>query len=297
MSQWGPFLAVCAVLLVVLLVLARRSQELFREDEADSSDADTPATAASDEQVSLEPSERVTPDTAEKIPTPGEEAEAQEWEDVTGRPDGRELTTEMMFANVGLTQGLVVVIIVGAAWLFAIPATAFGIGGDTATDGLTAVAIGLGFGVVLWIANEGATAVADAVGAAYDEAVRELLAPETASGWVVLFGVVLPTIALAEELLFRGALVGVPAAGYGVSVWGLAVVSSVAFALGHGAQGRVGIVVTGALGFVLAAGYILTGSLLVVVVAHYVINALEFFVHELLESQGLTVERLAALTR
>lgn len=297
MSQWGPFLAVCAVLLVVLLVLARRSQELFREDEADSSDADTPATAASDEQVSPEPSERVTPDTAEKIPTPGEEAEAQEWEDVTGRPDGRELTTEMMFANVGLTQGLVVVIIVGAAWLFAIPATAFGIGGDTAIDGLTAVAIGLGFGVVLWIANEGATAVADAVGAAYDEAVRELLAPETASGWVVLFGVVLPTIALAEELLFRGALVGVPAAGYGVSVWGLAVVSSVAFALGHGAQGRVGIVVTGALGFVLAAGYILTGSLLVVVVAHYVINALEFFVHELLESQGLTVERLAALTR
>lgn len=280
MSQWGPFLAVCAVLLVVLLVLARRSQELFREDEADSSDADTPATAASDEQVSPEPSERVTPDTAEKIPTPGEEAEAQEWEDVTGRPDGRELTTEMMFANVGLTQGLVVVIIVGAAWLFAIPATAFGIGGDTATDGLTAVAIGLGFGVVLWIANEGATALADAVGAAYDEAVRELLAPETASGWVVLFGVVLPTIALAEELLFRGALVGVPAAGYGVSVWGLAVVSSVAFALGHGAQGRVGIVVTGVLGVALAAGFVLTGSLLVVVVAHYVINAMEFLIHE-----------------
>jgi membrane protease YdiL (CAAX protease family) len=94
---------------------------------------------------------------------------------------------------------------------------------------------------------------------------------------------VLPLIALSEELLFRAALIGVPAAGFAVSPWLLAVGSSLLFALGHGAQGRVGIVVTGVLGFALAAGYILTGSLLVVVAAHYVVNAMEFLLHELFE--------------
>jgi membrane protease YdiL (CAAX protease family) len=60
----------------------------------------------------------------------------------------------------------------------------------------------------------------------------------------------------------------------------LAACSSVAFAFGHGAQGRAGIVVTGALGFVLAAAFVVTGSLVTVVVAHYLVNALEFVVNE-----------------
>ena len=144
------------------------------------------------------------------------------------------------------------------------------------------IGLGVAFGVVLWIGNELSTWLADAAGAAYDESLRELLAPASAGGWLILFGAVLPTIAVAEEVLFRAALIGVPAAGFGVSPWLLAAVSSVAFALGHGAQGRVGIVVTGLLGFVLAAGYIRSGSLLVVIVAHYLVNATEFFAHEYL---------------
>jgi membrane protease YdiL (CAAX protease family) len=64
-------------------------------------------------------------------------------------------------------------------------------------------------------------------------------------------------------------------------------VSSVAFALGHGAQGRVGVVVTGALGAGLGALFVLTDSLLAVVVAHYLVNALELVVHA-----GLGVARL-----
>ena len=86
----------------------------------------------------------------------------------------------------------------------------------------------------------------------------------------------LPVIAAFEELLFRAALVGGFAAGFGVSPWPLAVLSSAAFAAGHGAQGRLGVAVTGLLGFVLAAAFVLTESLLVVVVAHYVVNAVEF---------------------
>jgi membrane protease YdiL (CAAX protease family) len=193
-----------------------------------------------------------------------------------------ELTSRAMLANVASTQALFAGVVVAAAWYFSIPVAAFGVTAGSPAAGLRAVALGVGFGSVLWLANELATTVADAAGAAYDESVRGLLAPESTGGWVGLLLVVLPLVALAEELLFRAALVGVPAAGFDVSPWLLAVVASLAFALGHGAQGQVGVVVTGLLGLVLAAGYILTGSLLVVVVAHYVINALEFLLHEFL---------------
>jgi membrane protease YdiL (CAAX protease family) len=127
--------------------------------------------------------------------------------------------------------------------------------------------------------------VLDSTGVDYSESLRAHLAPESLRGWVVLLGVVLPIIAGFEELLFRAALVGVLAAGFGVSPWALAVASSVAFAVGHGAQGPGGVAVTGVLGFALAAAFVLTGSLLVVVVAHYLINALEFVIHE-----GLGIE-------
>jgi membrane protease YdiL (CAAX protease family) len=65
--------------------------------------------------------------------------------------------------------------------------------------------------------------------------------------------------------------------------------AAAAFGLGHGAQGRVGIAVTGALGVALGALFVLTNSLLAVVVAHYVVNALELTVHE-----GLGIDRLVA---
>ena len=107
-----------------------------------------------------------------------------------------------------------------------------------------------------------------------------MLAPGDVRGWLVLLGGTLRVIAVVEEFLFRAAIIGVPAAAFGVSPWALAVLSSAVFAVGHGAQGRVGVAVTGGLGFVLAAGYVLSGSLLLVVVAHYLVNALEFVVHE-----------------
>ena len=56
--------------------------------------------------------------------------------------------------------------------------------------------------------------------------------------------------------------------------------AAAAFGLGHGAQGRVGLAVTGTLGVALGALFVLTNSLLAVVVTHYVIHALELVVHE-----------------
>ncbi|PSP86736.1 CPBP family intramembrane metalloprotease [Halobacteriales archaeon QS_4_66_20] len=274
--SWAPFLAVVAVLTLAVLGLARQSQGLLKEHAPDDgSDEDDAVEVPETEPSSAESAERNT-----------EPVQAGDTE--TG-PEF-ELTTGMLLANVAVTQGIVALVVVVAAWYFAIPAEALAI--DPAGNALfPAIGLGAAFGVVLWVGNELSTALADAVGAAYDEAVRQLLAPDSAGSWAVLLGVVLPIIAVSEELLFRAALIGVPAAGYGVSPWLLAVVASAAFALGHGAQGRVGVVVTGALGFVLAAGYVVSGSLLLVVIAHYVINALEFLVHEGLGIDDISVGR------
>ena len=193
-------------------------------------------------------------------------------------PSMESLSPAALLANVALTQGLFGGVLAAAAWFFQVPGVALGLSGGR-VEGIAAVGVGLAFGAVLWVGNELAGALADAAGAAYDEGLRRALAPTDARGWAVLLGGVLPVIALVEEFLFRAAAVGAASSLTG-GAWALAAVSSLAFALGHGAQGRAGVAVTGALGFVLAAGFILSGSFLVVVVAHYVVNALEFLVHE-----------------
>jgi len=325
-TRWDPFLALALVLTVALLVLARASQNALEEfappdGAADAAETGVDRGSAAEHRIDGEPATRDTPE--ERLPPTGASVEqpsygersgelpsstdrSDEQPASTGRlgegepapstgattADRAVLTPEVLMANVAVTQALVIAILAAAIWYFEIPGEALGVVAEATSTGLPAVALGALFGAALWVANELATAVADVVGAAYDERVRELLAPASTPGWLLLFGVVLPVIAVAEELLFRAVLIGVPNAAYGIDVWLLAVLSSVAFALGHGAQGRVGVVVTGVLGFVLAAGYVLTGSLLMVVVAHYVINALEFFVHEYL---GVDAVSLAGL--
>lgn len=194
--------------------------------------------------------------------------------------DEYSFTTGVLLVNVALSHGLFGGILLVAAWYARIPIAALGV----QVDGRTFL-LALGLGVILYGVNEVAAGIAKRWGVEHAEELRELLAPDSVVGWVVLLGVVLPVIAGVEELLFRAALIGVPAAGFGVSPWGLAVVSSVAFGLGHGLQGPGGIVVTGLLGFALAVAFIVTGSLVAVIIAHYVVNALEFVVHE-----GLGIE-------
>jgi len=257
-----------------------RDQSLDAVGSGESSGQDTQAVRVGPEKARAEVDQQVTAEntaTKQSLPSEHEQVPADAVS-LPRDPEKLELTPAALLANVALTQGLVMLLVVAAAWYFSIPADALGIGGES----VSTVIFGILFGTILWVGNELSTVLADAVGAAYNESVREMLAPDSPGGWVVLFGVVLPIIAIAEELLFRAALIGVPAAGFGVSPWILAVISSFAFALGHGAQGTVGIIVTGVLGFVLAAGYIISGSLLLVVVAHYVVNALEFFIHEYL---------------
>lgn len=294
---WAGFLALTGVLLTVMLVLARVSQRALERPPG----VPAPGTAQrSGPQPEVErpvslgvedgPDYTTGPETddepaSERDGTPGSSGETA---DPRREFDLESLSPAALLANVALTHGLFASLLVGGVVYFAIPATTFGVDPAPAGPLARSLAIGLAFGTVLWAANETGARLADAIGVGYDETLRQRLAPDSLGGWALLLGVVLPIIAVGEELLFRGALIGVPAAGFGVSPWALAVVSSVAFALGHGAQGRAGVVVTGLLGFVLAAGFVLTGSLLVVIVAHYVVNALEFLLHEGFESDPVS---------
>lgn len=188
---------------------------------------------------------------------------------------GLSLTPGFLLVNVAFSHGLLGVILVATAWYAQIPRAAFGVWFQP-----WAIWVAVGVGIALYVTNEVAAALSTRWGVEHDEHLRELLAPDSLWGWGVLLVGVLPVVAGVEEVLFRAALIGVPAMGFGWSPWGLAVVSSIAFGVGHGLQGPGGIIVTGLLGFALAAVFIVSGSLVVVVIAHYVVNALEFVVHE-----------------
>ena len=304
MPGWVPFTGLTAVVLALLLGLARLSQRAVNDRPAlpDGQDS-TPANGGSvggDETPAADAvtTESVSPEGTGTGPPATEGGSVT----VTGAGDDdrpgaaagtatprQEFSTGALLANVALTQGLFGAIVAAGAWYYEIPGAALGLTETAVGTGVLAVAVGIVFGVLLWTANELSATVADAVGATYDESLREMLAPDSVAGWILLLGVILPIIAIVEELLFRAALIGVPAAGFGIHPLALAIFSSALFALGHGAQGKVGIAVTGGLGFVLAGGYILSGSLLVVVIAHYLVNALEFLVHE-----GIGADRLGS---
>ena len=180
-----------------------------------------------------------------------------------------------LLANLTVSQGLFAAVLIAGVALANVPMAALGVGTASFSQ-WEVLAVGVGAGVVIAAANTLAGVLAEAVGADPGRALRELLTPDSRRGWVLLLGVVLPVIAGFEELLFRGILIGAFAVGFDTSPRLLAVGSSVLFAAGHGAQGRLGIAVTGLLGMVLAAVFVLTESLLVVVIAHYIVNAAEF---------------------
>jgi len=290
--QWAVFVGLTALVLTLLLALARLSQSAVRgdgdrgpDDVERQSVEETVRLAAEAGVADPSATDDLTLDgPSVDYPSVGfpPEPVSGDRETTGGHPDVADLTTGALLANVALTQGLFGGILLAGAWYTDIPIWAFGVTDDPLSTGLPALGIGIALGLGLYAVNEVGAASADAMGVEYDERLREMLAPDSARGWLLLLGVVLPIIAGVEEFIFRAAIIGATNAGFDTSPWALAVVSSLAFALGHGAQGRLGIIVTGGLGFVLAAAFILTGSFLVVFVAHYLVNALEFAVHELL---------------
>lgn len=293
--NWNAFAGVTLIVLVVLIALARASQTMFVGEDEDGWEEPEASVETPDRRVWNGGGEWV----GDGRSRDGDEGDTNESSDSTFEDQGRrptevsspvpdepfpavesptpveDFTPGTLLVNVALSQGLFGVILVVAAVLTAIPPDALGVGSVTATQ----FGVGALLGVALYVANELGQRVVDAAGIEYEDSLREMLTPDSVRGWVVLLVLVLPIIAGFEELLFRSSLVGVFAAGYGISPWFLVVASSVAFAVGHGAQGPAGVLVTGTLGAALAGAFVLTESMVVVVVAHYLVNALEFTVH------------------
>lgn len=280
MPDWTAFWAVAGLVLVAVLVLARRTSGAAVGAEADGADS-----ALGGERVSDRSSGADTDPDAEQ---PG--AESSEPPNVPGpEPVGGEalppaaVSPGLLFLNVLLTHGGLALVLLGTAALTAVPASPLGVADVAASTGLQAVAIGLGLGAALAVANAAASVAFAAAGFDPAETLRSVLAPTDGGGWALLLGGTLPLVAAFEELLFRGVLIGAAAAATGWSPWIFVLPASVAFGLGHGLQGRIGILLTTLLGVVLAAAFVLTNSLLVVVLAHYVVNAAELVVWEYLD--------------
>lgn len=177
----------------------------------------------------------------------------------------------VLYLNVVGSQALVVALVVIAGWLASVPDHVFAL-----RVSRFVVAAGLGVGVAIFVASVLVTRVLSRADVTYSEALRDALEPRSSSETVLLYGATLPAVAVGEELLFRGALIGAVANGLDVSPWLPALGSSALFGYAHSAQGRAGVLVTGVLGLVLAGVFIVTDSLLAAVVAHFVVNALEF---------------------
>ncbi|ELY51602.1 CPBP family intramembrane glutamic endopeptidase [Natronococcus jeotgali] len=302
MATWTAFAAITGAVLLVLLVLSHLTQSAFDGVDLETADESTRESLEAESvsergrEVESEPDREPAASNAAPRSEPAATDRRGVGPDETAEPDRRRrsrtrrgagvdpdsLTAGAMLANVAASQGLFALVLLGAVVYTGVPADALGIE-FSRTYLETGLVVGTGVGIVLYVADELGAALVTRLGFDHDERLRKLLAPGSAREWVVLLGGVLPIIAVFEELLFRAALIGALSVGFGVSPWLLAAASSIAFALGHGMQGVVGVVVTGALGFVLAAVFIVTESFLVVVVAHYLINALEFVVHEAID--------------
>ena len=298
MPEWATFALSTVALTLSLLFLTRRSRRLLdrarivdAHGEPVGGDRNAETRVAATDAAPVEPDARSTdPDATPTDPdAPPAEIDADVDAPDESTDDRPVLTTRLLLANAATSQTAGLAVLVAVAWWTAVPAAAFGVGGPHPTLGSPAlaslgtpglVALGAAAGIALAAGNEAAARLGRRVGLAPSDRLRAAMAPGTPGERALLFGVVLPVIAVFEEALFRGALVGAFAAGLALDPWLLAVGSSVAFGLGHGAQGRLGIVVTGALGLGLAGLFVVTGSLLVPVVAHYVVNAAEFAAHE-----------------
>jgi membrane protease YdiL (CAAX protease family) len=273
MPDWATFAGFAGVVLVLLLLLAHASKSVVSDGAPTHPGWQRPRPGSVDPAVTdVRLVDRVVDSGRTNVVHRPHDTRADR-----AQATQPQLSTLALLANVAVSQGAFGFLLVAGAWFTEIPAAAFGL--STAVSPST-LGVGLLLGLLLYAANEVGASLGERLGVGADEGLREALAPDSPAGWAVLLLLVLPVIAGFEELLFRGVLVGALSMGFGLSPWLLAALSSVAFALGHGAQGPAGVLVTGLLGFVLAAAFVVTGSLLVVVVAHYLVNALEFVVHE-----------------
>jgi membrane protease YdiL (CAAX protease family) len=108
--------------------------------------------------------------------------------------------------------------------------------------------------------------------AVYSPVVLKNIFPRSRRDWLLVPAAMLLAVML-EEVLFRSLLLG----GLGTVVPPvlLVIILGVIFGWMHAPQGRLGMIVTGALGILLSVLFLWTGGLLAPLVAHYLINMLQ----------------------
>ncbi len=153
-------------------------------------------------------------------------------------------------------------------WLSGLPAAQLG---WRPTNWAADVAIGILAAAVLQEANHRGScwALRRFGRRAYATTVMRAMLPRGRREWALTPFALLPA-ALAEELLFRGLLIG------GLSVylspWLLAFFFAAVFGLAHLPQGRLGVVGAGALGLCLSLLFLWRWSVVACTVAHYGVN-------------------------
>ncbi|MBS1252744.1 MAG: hypothetical protein MAG451_01786 [Anaerolineales bacterium] len=166
---------------------------------------------------------------------------------------------------------LLIAVCFALAWLSGLPSARLGWAIESPLDDIL---IGLALGSAIQATLHPLTrwAVTRFGPGVYSPIVMLNILPETPREWL-LVPLALAPAALVEELLFRSLLVG------GLSVlWpavALAIASSLLFGVMHAPQGPLGILATGAVGFVLSLVFLWRWSVLSVFAMHYTINVLQ----------------------
>jgi len=133
------------------------------------------------------------------------------------------------------------------------------------TPGAIGVAIGLAIVLIVMISRWRSSKRATIERARQRFAFAEPMLPHT-RGELALFRGLSVTAGVCEELLFRGFLIWY--LGHYTGVIQAALISSLAFGVGHAYQGPRGILVTALIGAFMSAVYLLSGSLLLPMILH-----------------------------
>ena len=170
-----------------------------------------------------------------------------------------------------VVKGALVLVCVGLGLLSGVPFQQLG---WTLANGWQNIGLGIIAGLLTQLtANWLTTLAIDRFGKdIYSPVVMKNIMPRTRAEWILVPAALLLAVIL-EELLFRSLLLGALSQAFPVLL--LAVVFSAIFGLMHTPQGKLGVIITAALGFWLSLLFIWSGSLLLPLTTHYTINFLQ----------------------
>jgi len=133
------------------------------------------------------------------------------------------------------------------------------------------VALGLVLSVAVLVLSPLLEAALRAAGLSGPHATAQAIMPRSTIGDLLLAFVLVAVVAVAEETIFRGYLILRFTRVLGGRAWAV-LLSSIAFAIGHGYEGGAAVVTVGLTGFAFALVYIWRRSLVAPVVMHFVLD-------------------------